>query len=372
MKIANITFHNTSNFGATLQCTALFRYLESLGNKVVIIDYLPHYILNKKSVLKELRKINSSRNKVKAFAKGIVYLSHYFELRKRDTAFETFIKNNLKLTKTYHNIKELNEKSPEADLYICGSDQIWNPALTGNALDDAFFLTFTNGIKASYGVSVGELNIEQYGDDVKTKVADFIGISVRESSVAEKLSAVLKQDVKTVLDCTLLLCRQDYIVMEKETPLPDKPYLLFYDMQRSKASEVVARQISEQDSLCIIDISPNPFITVKGAKKRIDIGPGEFLYLVKNASYIVTNSFHGTVFSILYHKSFITFLHTTRSGRVVDLLKELGLSDRIMDSTDIVPDKTIDYLSVDERLNSKRQQSYAYIKSILEAASHFQ
>lgn len=371
MKISIITFHNTSNFGATLQCTALSRYLESIGNEVFIIDYLPQYILNKKSVLKEFKKIGSSRNKLKAFAKGFAYLSHYSELRRRDMAFETFINKNLRLTSTYHTIKELCDNPPKSDFFICGSDQIWNPALTGNSFDDAFFLTFTNRDKASYGASVGELNIEQYGNEIKAKVGDFKGVSVREISVAGRLSEVLNQDVKTVLDCTLLLKGKDYSALEKEMTLRDKPYLLFYDMQRSKASEKVARQIAEQKRLRIIDISPSPFITVKGSEKRIDIGPGEFLHLVKNASYIVTNSFHGTVFSILYHKTFLTFLHSTRSGRVVDLLNELDLHDRIVDSADIVPQKEINYLSVDEKLDHKRQQSYGYLRSILEAASHF-
>ena len=372
MKISIITFHNTSNFGATLQCTALSRYLESIGNEVFVIDYLPQYILNKKSVLKEFKKIGSSRNKLKAFAKGFAYLSHYSELRRRDMAFETFIHKNLRLTSTYHTFKELYDNPPEADFFICGSDQIWNPALTGNSLDDAFFLAFTNKEKASYGASVGELNIEQYGNELKAKVRDFKGVSVRESSVAEKFTEILDQDVKTVLDCTLLLKGQDYSTLEKEVALGDKPYLLFYDMQRSKASEKVARQIAKQHGLSIIDISPSPFISLKGSEKRIDIGPGEFLYLVKNSSYIVTNSFHGTVFSILYHKTFLAFLHSTRSERVVDLLNELDLNDRIVDSTVIVPQKEIDYLSVDEKLDYKRQQSYGYLRRILEAPSNSQ
>jgi len=364
MKIEIITFHNTSNFGATLQCTALSNYLKKQGHEPQVINYLPAYVADKKSAAKELRNVARAKNKVKAAVKGIAYLSKFKEIKERDRRFEEFINDNLNTTEIYTSFEELQKDPPEADLYICGSDQIWNPALTGGKLDKAFFLRFTSGRKVSYGASMGEFKIEEHKEKLKELTDDFEALSVREPSTAVRLASALEKEVSTVLDCTLLMTRDDYAPMEKPVTTHD-PYVLIYDMQRSAVTDQLAQSIARQKGLKIIDISPNPFITHKNSTKMIGIGPGEFLTLVKNAEYVVTNSFHGTVFSIIYGRQFFSVPHSTRSGRVADLLNSLDLSERLVRSAEFIDMNPVNYDIVNSVLDKNRQQSYEYLNGVL-------
>lgn len=365
MKIAIITFHNTSNFGATLQCSALSRYLTKLGHEVIIIDYLPKYVLDKKSVFKEMRKIGKSHSKIKAIIKGVAYVAYTPDIKRRNEKFETFIQNNLVLTSTYNSYNSLKENPPYADFYICGSDQIWNPSLTGGKLDYAFFLQFVNKNKAAYGASMGEFDIEAESNKIEMLVENFSGISVREKSIAARLSKVVGTNVDVVLDCTLLLEKKDYSCMEGDMPRLNHKYVLLYNVQNSDDAITIAKKISDDHDLSIIDISPNPFAKVKGAKKMIDIGPGEFLALFKHAEYVVTNSFHGTVFSLIYEKKFFSLAHSTRGGRVIDLLDSLDLKDRLVKCVEEINDKPVDYEKVNRLLAIFRQNSFEYINRIL-------
>lgn len=365
MKIAIITFHNTSNFGATLQCAALSHCLKNRCHNVKVINYLPQYILDKKSVFKEFRRIRTSGNKVKAMIKGIAYVFHYKEIKTRDKKFEDFISAHLDLTGVYHSFESLQTKPPKADVYICGSDQIWNPYLTGNMLDQAFFLQFTDGRKAAYGASIGEMDVDEYAGDLQKFTKSFSAISVREASSAAKLWGILHRNIDIVLDCTLLLNKDDYAVMEMPVKKSERPYLLLYNIQNSSESIAIAKELAEERQLAILDISPNPFVRVKGSEKHIDLGPGEFLTYVKNADCVVTNSFHGTVFSILYEKSFFTIPHKTRSGRTVDLLKSLNLEQRVVNNPESLPNEEVDYTCVSEALRILRINSFQYIDRVL-------
>lgn len=369
MKIGIITFHNTSNYGATLQCTALSNYLKKKGNQVEIINYLPNYVLEKKSVFKELKKCKRAKNKGKMLLKGLAYCLYARSIRKRDEAFERFINRNLALTSVYHTNQQLTDNPPVADLYICGSDQIWNPMLTGGHLDRAFFLQFTEKTKATYGVSVGELDIEKYASELKKLTNDFALISAREQDTALRLSKVLGKKVYTVLDCSFLLNQADYSPLESKVSsrICKGPYLLLYNIQRQEKANLIAKKIAEENHLIIVDISPNPFIRIKDSSKIMDIGPGEFLWLINHADYIVTNSFHGTVFSIIFEKQFYSIPHNTRSGRVIDLLGMLHLEDRIITDVSQISEDTIDYCAVSVALNKMKTDSVEYIDRLLVA-----
>lgn len=365
MKVAIITFHNTSNFGATLQCCALSRYLRMQGHNVEIINYLPQYVLDKKSVYKELKKVGGSGNKARALIKGIAYLSYSGLLKKRDDKFEAFIQRNLTLTKRYGDYDSLLHDPPVADYYICGSDQIWNPVLTGKKLDKAFFLQFAQGPRAAYGASIGELDVDAYAPELRTLTDSFSGISVREQSAAERLKNTLGKYVEVVLDCTLLLSKDDYRSMEENVETGSKSYLLLYNIQNSAVSVSLAKKIAGERGLAIVDMSPNPFAKVEGAKKIIDAGPGEFLSYIRHADYVVTNSFHGTVFSIIYGKPFFTIPHKTRSDRTADLLKSLHLEERLVTDPNRVKDCEIDYKKVYAELSELRSRSFGYLDKIL-------
>ena len=164
-----------------------------------------------------------------------------------------------------------------------------------------------------------------------------------------------------VLDPTLLLDAEDY--QEMETPIPaEEPYVLVYNVSPAPAAQAVASRIAADRGLKIIDISPNPFIKVPGARKVDDIGPGDFLSYFKSAAFVVTNSFHGTVFSILYRKGFFAVPHRSRSERILSLLQTLGLRDRFTGYAELVTYEAIDYDAVWQKLNQARKNRYAYLK----------
>ena len=363
MKVNIITFHNTMNFGASIQCAALSRYLSSLGHNVEVINYLPDYVMNKKSVLKEFKKAHSLRGIVKGFA----YLSKSGTIKSKDRKYNDFLENNILLTKPYHSYDDILADVPDADLYICGSDQIWNPSLTGDSLDKSFFLEFVDDRKSrvAYGASVGELDFEKYRDELKKLTERFKYISVREQTVSEKLSGVIGRSVNVVLDPTLLLRKEDYCSMEIPCSAASGHYLLLYNIQNSDLTISTAKEIASEKNLEIVDISANPFQKIKGTTRLLDIGPGEFLTLYKNAEYVVTNSFHGTVFSIVYEKGFNSVLHTTRGGRIRDLLNSLELNSRITDENSGVNSSDIDYLLVKEKLDLLRASSFDFINGFL-------
>lgn len=363
MKVNIITFHNTMNFGASLQCAALSRYMTSLGHDVEVINYLPDYVMNKKSVLKEFKKAHSVRGIVKGFA----YLSKAGTIKSKDKKYTDFLERNIRLTKPYHSYDDILSDVPQADLYICGSDQIWNPSLTGDSLDKAFFLDFVGEGKArvAYGASVGELDFEKHRDELKKLTEGFRSISVREKTVSDKLSGVIGREVNVVLDPTLLLNKEDYSSMELSCNVPSGKYLLLYNIQNSDLTISTAKKIAAERNLEIVDISANPFQKIKGTTRLLNIGPGEFLTLYKNADYVVTNSFHGTVFSIVYEKNFNSGLHTTRGGRIRDLLNSLELNNRITADNSDINSSDIDYHIVKNKLDSLRESSQSFINGFL-------
>ena len=366
MKIYIITFHDTFNFGATLQCCALSCYLNANNHNVEVINYIPKYIQNKKSALKEFNSMKNRHGltgKIKAFLRGIYYYAHINTIKRRDLRYKVFLNKNIQITDFVSSISDL-DSFKETDLYICGSDQIWNPVLTGGDFDRAFFLEFAKGRKVAYGVSTGEADLASNGDELRKLTSDFEYISVREKKTAEELSSILNRNVEVVLDPTLLLDAQDYAGMEM--PLDEKgPYLLFYNVSPAPLATSTALKIANEKGFRIIDISPSPFVRVPGAKKVDDIGPGEFLSYIKNAECVVTNSFHGTVFSIIYRKSFYSIPHKKRSGRVVDLLELTGLSERLITDSDSVSYKSLDYVSAYESLNEARKKSIDFLQKCL-------
>ncbi len=332
-----------------------------------VIDYLPRYVMNKKSIWKELRKARGGGLKPKAYVKGAAYAAHVRELRARDRAFDSFIAEHLRLTEPCPDHRSLVLHVPDADLYLCGSDQIWNPTLTGGRFDGAFFLRFTKKLRAAYGASIGELDLREHTDSLRRLTEGLAGISVREASAAGALEEILGREVKVVLDPTLLLDRADYAGMESEGRRHHLPYLLLYNIQNSEISSEIAGRIAKEEGLDIVDLSPNPFVKPKGADKQIGIGPAEFLSYVRDAECVVTNSFHGTVFSIIYGKPFLSVPHKTRGGRTRDLLDLLGFSDRLVESAAEASMKGINGEEVRERLLKAREESFDYLKGILGA-----
>lgn len=366
MKIGILSFHNSVNYGAVLQIFALKTRLEKMGAEVSVIDYRA---IDSEYGTFSLRK--SIKNN--GFAKAIIKFLYYNLIAKKGVIdkkekFDKFTSSYFNLSPYYKSVDEF-EKSNEYDAIICGSDQIWNPEIT-KGFDPMLFCKFdcANIKKYSYAASVGDVKIIS-SVDKKTKFLNLINnfdqVSVRECELADFISKNTDMNPLVTLDPTLLLDAEEYTKIEdaKDTR---KNYILIYQLARYPRTMEVAKELAKEKNLEIIEIINNPYIKNKNQLMQFNTSPEKFINLVKNADYIITNSFHGTVFSIIFRKNFYTIESRARNSRIVNTLGILGLSDRILkeDSKEF-PRNKIDYSKVKPLLEKEREVSINYLKRII-------
>ncbi len=358
-KIRTITFHNAHNYGAMLQAYALIKKLDELGYDAEIIDYRNPIIENRYKVIKVYGK-----NPIKIIRQMAIQISEYSINKKRYMAFSKFMKEKLKCSKnTYYDVKDIKE---DADVYITGSDQVWNPNIVGE-ISDAYTLNFGNREikRISYAASIGNSNIEpKYVNEYKNKLEKIDFISVREEDAKESLKKIIDKDITIVLDPTLLLTKEEWNKEIKECPKEKEKYILAYVVEDNEEYRKIVNYLSEKTGLKVIHFEKkdNYKNVLKNAYTE---GPMEFVNLIKNAEYVVATSFHATVFSILYNKKFFIIPHKKTGSRVTNLLDKLNIKDRIYYNLDEF--KNIDYNletnwnNVERILEEERKKSIKFL-----------
>lgn len=326
MKIKTITCHDVYNVGASLQAYALARYLNSLGHETEIIDYKPDYLVHyklfgignpkyDKPFLREAYCLAKLPGKLKA------------RFSKRKKEYDLFTKTYLPLTgKRYASNDELKNDPPEADLYIAGSDQIWNTVFQ-NGKDPAFYLDFApeNKCRASYAASFAADDVDEaWKDTIRTRLSKLDFISVRENSGVEIVKALLpEKEVVSVLDPVFLLREAEWNEIEKDLAL-SVPYLLLYDFDGNPEIGSFAKKTAEENGWKIFSVLPSPFADRCFSEE----GPLSFLYLVHHAQLVVSNSFHATAFSLIFGKPFTVFDRSEKiNARMRDLIEAAGFPD---------------------------------------------
>ena|GEM_PF-149044 len=378
MKVSIITFHFVSNAGGVLQCLALQTFLKKWGHDVNIIDYRPSYHTVRYEIIKNpfqyslwiWEKYHNKKMKRRILITGKVFFKTIAaNLKKSDknvsTYYSHFIHNYINLTDRYTSYTQLKNNPPLADAYITGSDQLWNPDLLDIDFDPAYFLKFgaTGMPKISYAVSTGkELNNTEI---VKLgKLADELtAISVREYN--PKVVDALGQDVHICIDPTLLLDVEDYASVESDI-IETEPYVFVYGFENTAGLHDAVHLAVNKYNCKVINGCPHRIKLDDSVQKLRDYGPDRFLTLIKNAQCVVTNSFHGTAFSVIYHKDFITVTHSTRGGRMISLLYQLGLTSRLWGSADFDFSGIPDFENVDKRRSFMRQYSSDFLLSAIE------
>lgn len=359
MKIAIITFHRALNYGAVLQAFALQKKLEDMGHEAVILDHNNKKIASINAVL----RIGDNKNIIH-MVKELVNVPFRL-IRKRK--FEDFISAKLKIY-PIEDEKKLAEINDTFDMFITGSDQVWNPYLTD--YDDAYFLDFVSSSekKVSYAASIG---IKCFSDDDQLRVSEmlqsFVKISVREQSAKDLLQNIVDIPIRVVVDPTLLVERtvyKDWIKSDSKSK-----YIFVYSLNSEVNLMKSVFELAEKENLKIFYICNELYDMKKHINRRIhhvlNPSPERFISLLANAEYIATNSFHGTVFSILFHKQFLceTDYGKGKNGRITDLLSACGLSERIIGDYDLW-NKNIDWCEVDRKLKCLQSSSVAYIKEL--------
>ncbi len=354
MKIGVLTFHCAHNYGAVLQAYALQEHLKSLGHHVEIIDYRPDYLLAPYKSFKTYKSL------LKRFGQ-FPWLPSRILRQKR---FSHFISRKLELSR---GLQADAFAGNRYDAYILGSDQIWNFRITRG--DMTFLGVFDRPAESrliSYAAST-EVSHEGGGVDYaaeKQFLEKFSAISVREDLLRDQIQPLVDTTVFTVLDPTLLV---DPVAFEGITERTrDSGFLLVYQVKRDANITLYSKKIMEKENISYnIELIPsverkdllNPYAAAS---------PGAFLHLFKTANFVVTTSFHGTVFSIIFRKQFVCVMNKTRGNyRISSLLKKLGIEDRMVYTVDEVPDQLIDYDVVSKRLEILRKESREFIAAAL-------
>jgi len=357
VKIGIITFHFPINYGAVLQTYALYKTLTDMGHDVEIIDYQPDY-------------------HVKKYAWSWRYCGLHIRnliLPKLHRKFDKFRKTHLKLTpRLYSSLDDLITDSPVADAYICGSDQIWNPDLT--SLDPAYFLQFggENIKRIAYAGSFGKSTLTQ-GERSKIKLytegLDFI--SVREQSGLEIINSICKKGGERVVDPTMLI--NDYGSIAKPASR-NKRFVLVVNLQNNPLLRYTSDLISKELGLPLIILNNLSMKLWNQKGKRLYPSPEEYLSLIQDADYIITNSFHGTIFSLIFKKPFLTTplngKDAVKNNRINGLLESCGLSDRFVENfskTKIIEQmkKRIDWNQTMISIEIQRNKSLFFLQNAL-------
>lgn len=391
MKVGIINFHYAHNYGAVLECVALKSFVEELGNEVEIINYRPLYgtaqyavhpslIEYGKRAYRDFADSNSFYRLYRVVRRVVQAIIRQFDAskrKKRKAAYDFFIqKNNIRQSKQYFCIEELRKDPPMCEVYISGSDQIWNPYVTNAGLDEAYFLNFgSDSIKRiAYAVSPCQLDLVKYKEQIKTLLKKYNAISLRESQYCEGLKQVLGRNIEVCIDPTLLYDIDFYNSIEEIPDICPEEFILVYgfpDKISPGLLEQVALFVQAKTMLPIVDVSG---VKLLKGNNRIYIesaSPGEFLHYIKRARYVVTNSFHGTAFSILYKKAFFSVERKETKYRVWELLDKIELTSRyISDYDENMILKGIDYIpqfsEADIYLIQERAKARDFLKSSIQ------
>ena len=354
MKIATLAYQRHENVGAVLQCYALQKTITSYGHKCEVIDY----------VCDPADRIFGYQSfKVKGLKKYITSCIGVISRLPKRPAFISFRKNILNTTKKYdkRNIAELDGAY---DGYIVGSDNVWNSKLTG--LDGAYFFNFVtdNRRKASYAASMGLAAVPQNEREIfRDSIKDFSFISLRERAAAEDITALLGRKAFDTCDPTVFLARDEWDELAVE-PKIKTPYVLVYHMSPSASFVKFASDFAKAKGLPIVYV-PFPYGFCKCSPKP-HIGPCEWLGYIKNAEYVVTDSFHGCVFSSLYERNLI--IKVSQLGeRIKNLTEKLGIEDRMVDTLEqAIALPEMSYTEVRGKIIEYKKQGIATLEAILD------
>lgn len=347
--IGILTFYWADDFGAMLQCFALKQYL-STYEKTVVIPYFPKALRSRYRVFK--KKPNQSlRWRIDEMIKPPTVLNDI----NRRLKMENFRKEHFcDLNKTIALSSEIPQCFKDIDTYVVGSDQVWNPKIT-EGFQDGYFCTFKNNTKkgtrfVSYAASIGMSALHTDCDEyLHRNLRNFDEISIRESGSKKYLSQFCEKEPICVLDPVFLLNRSQWEKQIKSIPKHKEKYICVYCAEGNEKLIRYARKLAREKGLKIY-VCDNMFrqwhgdITLKN-----EANPFDTLSYLRDAEYVVTNSFHGLVTSIIFEKQLAVFCHSVRSERQISILNTAQLNSRIV--------KDIDSFDIDEKIDYKKSKT---------------
>ena len=386
MKIGIVTFVKADNYGAELQAYALQRKLNMLGYDAEVLD-----LEKEKGVMASSKRniLISLKNRISYYGlcKGVIkfvraiidtLLERKANNENKDLAiskhavFEVFFYEKIKHSSEYIKLDDLSTKVLPYGLYIAGSDQIWNYMQTKRL--DVYFLEFANRFNARKISYAASFSVSEIPSDLKSIYKKLLGnldaISVRERNAIDIVRELSDKPVIQVLDPTLLLNREQWVKdLALENYLPkDKQYVVIYTLSGSKYIYELAKNIAKKFNAEVINIKSGYYRTKvdDGITHIMNAGPQEFISILDNAVYVITDSFHGTAFSINFNIPFTTLLNPVSNinSRAISLLEICQLKERIIydDGKNRLPQNLcVDFTKSNEILSAWRDSSIDYL-----------
>ena len=357
MKVGILTFHRAINFGAVLQAYALQEVLSSLGQEVRVINYMQPRVENTdRRKFKDTDKLDLLKGfHLRAF---FTYDRNKDNEKKKRARFDKFIQKYIHLSEEC-----TSDSIPDNyDVYVVGSDQVWNSNICGG-IDDIYWGNFkrkSSSLLISYAASTSVANLKSMPQEMlQSFLCNYDYMSTRETDVASYLNSnfKLKEPLKVVLDPTLLASPQIWDAMKDDTITQPEPYVLYFGARcyakNPHILEIHAQKIATKMGLSVRTIDFNR------------MSPIDFVNAFRNASYVVSSSFHGVAFSIIFNKPLNAIVYgDEQDSRYVNLLKMVGADDMIHDVSDF---SILDYnyTTINNGIESLRKESMDYLNKIL-------
>ena len=360
-KVSFITVHVGSNFGSVLQTIATFVSLKNIGSDPILVNYFPPRVTNKR--FWRTGRVNPIKKILRFFWK--LYMCPQRSIDNK--VYMGYLREFCTLSQPIYAEDSFADKCPHADVYLTGSDQVWNMK-HNEGLDTHYFFDGIDGKKVSFASSIGYTDIgDEAREAFKKYLSEYSSIAVREDSAVELLASLGLKAIQ-LLDPVFLLDKDEWKQYVPKKGIVKERYLLIYAPYNTVDKSVIykhARQIAQKEKLKIVTFSWT-YYKDKDADKTIRFAsPGDFLDLMMNAEYVITNSFHGTAFSIDLNKKFWVFLPSGFTTRITSVLAKFALTDRLVDETKDAEwnyGKEIDYDMVNSILLQERKKSIDYLK----------
>ncbi len=355
-KIGTMTFHSAYNYGSVLQTYALQEFCKKIAKESNCeIEYdVINFRLN---IQKELYAIYRKNKNITNVVRNILTTPYKKEIEEKNKRFENFINEKLNITREYNTLEDLQKEKLNYDYLISGSDQIWNT--TAPDFSWAYYLPFDNtkSKKISYAASFGSIGINNNDKDRIIKLlVDYDFLSVREEENQKILEKELNKHVELNVDPTMLLSKKDWKNLIGESKNELGKYILFYTLYPKKEVIELTKKISKILKLPVVVTKfNNQKDYFNNFIKKYNSGPIEFLQLINNAELVISSSFHGNIFSILFEKPFFSIKNGKKDLRLETLLKRMELNDRIVTEENI-----------EDRCKNAYKISFDFAKKILE------
>lgn len=359
--VAFITVHVGHNFGSILQAIATANVINSLGKESILINYIPDRVTYK-------RFFKRMFSGVTPFLRGIISLPNFIN---NNRLYGSYLAKYCKISSPIYDDDNFSLKCPKADYYITGSDQVWNSKHNEGFNNRYYFATLPkDSVKISFASSIGSTEIDKEElEKIKSYLENYKAISVRESSAKELINSI-GLEAEHLLDPTFMMNKDEWSRYMSKRLVKEKYLLIYipYSIVDEKEIYKLARLIAKEYNLKVVAFSWN-WMNKPMADKTIKFAsPGDFLSLMHNADYVITNSFHGTAFSINLNKQFSVFMPAAYGTRINSIITLCGLQKRIVTENYGLSDikENINYTAVNKVLDAERDKSVNFLKKAFE------